>query len=269
MIAQSTNCLYRAAALAVLTALGMLLGCDYPEQGFYTLIALDGYEMPVASWPLMVEELADDTSMTYGFNALFPVDGELVEVPLSEASDTTRRGWLLILTNGVTGAGELDLTLSHSADLLSFGGAYQPPAAEDGSGEADVAPVYPLGGLIRPAENPGVSRLVINGNLAPLAGGLAGARRFELRPLTREQFEAALGCSVEDAPRRSNTGRDALEVNAEVPDKVDPAEETAGENDPADDAGAKDEAGNEPDSPAHSEKPSRPPLGGRRGNRPR
>ena len=244
-------------ALVLATALALAAGCDYPEQGCYSLIAFDGYGMPVTSRPFLVDELVDDTGMTYAFTLAWPVDGELAVIDLADASDETRRAWLATLTGEVTAAGELDLLLSHSAELLSFGGAYQPVAGEE-------APVYPLAGFVRSDDTGRSGRVHFNGGLPPLPLELAECRSFELRRISEEEFEEALGCAIGDAVRREAAPRDGLEVNAEVTGEptVAPADE---EPEPAEEETAEEDQ--EPVKPR--EKQKTPPLGGRSGTRPR
>ncbi|MBN2081605.1 hypothetical protein JW859_05275 [bacterium] len=254
----------------------MLSGsCDYPEQGCYELAALDGFGLPVASWPLMVEELVDDTDMTYAFNVLLPVEGELLELPLTNVEMEQARAWELRLSQADYGLGDLDLTLKHAAERLGFIGAYRtPPPAddtperpamattrpEDNEEATDDRPGYPFAGFIQSDQATGVAALTFNGELPPLSADLAGAVTFELRPITPEQFEQALGGSVDDALRRLATPRETLSVSDEPP----PAEELAAPEP------AEDDTGDEQTAPDRPEKPEKqPPLGGRGGSRPR
>lgn len=249
----------------------LLSACDYPEQGFYELVALDDYLSPVASWPLMVEELTDDTHMTYGFNVLLPVDGELLELPLADSSDLSRRAWTLMLSHSDLGQGDLDLELSHREQRLSFTGAYRlPPPVEPPGRPAmastdppaplvDTRPGYPVGGYVLPADTGRSANLIINGALPPLPETLAAAVSFELRTITRGQFEAVLGGEIDGAIRRLSDIRAPLEVSDEPPPETEsqpdvPAEEPVDESEAA---------------PEPEEKPKGPPLGGRDGTRPR
>ncbi len=261
-------------------AIMVLASCDYPEQGCFELVALDAYSAPVASWPLLVEELTDDTHMTYGFTVLIPVDGDLLELPLQNSEDMTRRAWTLTLSHADLQLGDLDLELSHSEDRLSFTGAYRvPPPVELPERPAmattdppappvDTRPGYGFGGYVLPADTGG-ARLIINGQLPPLPDALTGVAGFELRSLTREQFEAVLGCAVDDALRVLSSPREPLEVSSEPPPA--PAEQLVATDTPPEEEAQGDGEGGEDDADqGEAEQPPRgPPLGGRGGQRPR
>ena len=251
--------------------------CDYPEQGFYELSAVDGYGLPIASWPLMVEELTDDTHMTYGFNLLLPVEGELLELPLTNSADMTRRSWTLSLSHADLGAGDLDLELVHAAERLSFTGAYRvPPPVELPERPAmatvdppetvlDTRPGYAFGGYL-PAVESGSNEIIINGDLPPLPEDLAGAVGFELRSITQEQFEQALGVGVDDALRRLAEVRAPLTASDEPPEESAPA---PAELEPIDGEEDEDAAADMDDEKQAKPVEDQPPLGGRDGKRPR
>lgn len=259
----------------------LLSACDYPEQGCFELVALDAYSAPLASWPLLVEELTDDTHMTYGFTVLLPVDGELLELPLQNSADMTRRAWTLTLSHADLGLGDLDLELSHSEDRLSFTGAYRvPPPVELPERPAmattdppaplvDTRPGYPFGGYVLPADTGGGARLIINGELPPLPAALSGVAGFELRTLTREQFEGVLGCDIDDALRRLSDIREPLTISDEPPPA--PAEQLGATDAPPEEDAEGDGEDGEDDDDARDAKEKRdsPPLGGRGGQRPR
>jgi hypothetical protein len=168
------------AALLAGVFVSLAVSCDYPEQGFYELSAVDGYGLPVASWPLMVEELTDDTHMTVAFNLLLPVAGELLELPLANGEDLTRRYWTLTLCHSDLGVGDLDLELTHADERLSFKGAYRLPApagsapeqpamatADPPEEERDERPGYGFGGYLPEAASTD-NEIIVNGQLPPL-----------------------------------------------------------------------------------------------------
>jgi len=258
--------------------------CDYPEQGFYELSAVDGYGLPVASWPLMIEELTDDTHMTVGFNLLLPVEGELLELPLVNGEDLTRRYWTLTLCHSDLGAGDLDLELTHADERLSFTGAYRLPPPSSGEyvppamattdppeEDTDERPGYGFGGYL-PEEDPSDTEIIINGVLPPLPEELATAVGFELRPITREQFEQALGTSVDEALRRLASWREPLTVS-EAP-SIDETESQSAESDQANDESVEEDVvaggdGDDDEAAQSGGESGQPPLGGRGGQRPR
>jgi len=260
----------------------LLSTCDYPEQGFYELSAVDGYGLPVASWPLMVEELTDDTHMTVAFNLLLPVDGELLELPLVNGEDLTRRYWTLTLRQGDLGAGDLDLELTHADERLSFTGAYRVPPPTGSEPEhppmattappkvdKDERPGYGFGGYL-PEAGSNDNEIIINGSLPPLPEELAMAVGFELRPITQEQFEQALGTGVDQALRRLATWREPLTVSDTT--LADETESQLNNSDQPEDSSEGDEApaeGDGVDEQSSGDKPGPPPLGGRGGQRPR
>lgn len=257
--------------------MALLASCDYPEQGYYELSAIDGYGLPIAGWPLMIEELTDDTHMTYGFNLLLPVKGELLELPLTNSADMTRRSWTLLLSHADLGAGDLDLELVHAAERLSFTGAYRlPPPVELPERPAmastdppdvvlDTRPGYAFGGFL-PAAESGSNEIIVNGELPPLPQELEGAVGFELRSITQEQFEQALEGSVDDAVRRLASVRAPLTVSDEPPKQAEPEPEVVETDESEADEGSTG-ADESQEPPASGE--DQPPLGGRGGKRPR
>lgn len=273
----------RSVGIGVAGMLIMLLlsTCDYPEQGFYELSAVDGYGLPVASWPLMVEELTDDTHMTVAFNLLLPVEGELLELPLVNGEDLTRRYWTLTLCHADLGAGDLDLELTHADERLSFTGAYRVPPLAGAEPEhpamattdlpeedRDERPGYGFGGYLPEAAS-NDTEIIVNGVLPPLPDELAGAVGFELRPITREQFEQALGTSVDGALRRLASWRESLTVSDapanEIESQLEDLAEADGEMEEgaAQEGAGEQEAAEEDDDEARNEKQDQPPLGGR------
>jgi hypothetical protein len=245
---------FGCACLTLLLGLLLLAGsCAYPEAGCYELVALDAYGLSLVSRPFMVEELTDDSQMTVGFVLLLPDPerGVLVEAPLSNSADLTRRAWSLALAEADTGAGELCLELMHAADRLTYSGAYR-SAAE--------AVAYPVAGFT--AEG-GTGALIFNGVLPPLPAEFDGAASFALRPVSQEELEEYLGKPVGDSLR---VNAESLEPFApSTPEELASASvPKAAEEEPAD---AEEEAAAEEERPKkdRKKKPKAPPnLGGRK-----
>jgi hypothetical protein len=209
----------------------MLISCDYPEQGFFQLVAFDGYGEPALTLPYAVEELVDDTGMTTGFRVLLPIEGELLELPLDDASDMERRAWSLWLTDRDYGLGDLDLTLSHAADRLGFTGAYGPPAVDTPEQMIPAPPVVrAFGGYVVSRLDGAESDLIFGGN-PPEIPYAPGAMSWRVERITREVFEELLGCSTESAVRRLSTPRDMLQAiqQQEQDETQDQSEPTTGE----------------------------------------
>jgi len=242
---------YRIWLVVLLAALAfaLLSSCDYPEQGAYALIARNAMDEEAWREPFLVEELTDDSHMTVGFTLLLPRDGALVELPLTNVPDYTRRAWLLALADADSAAGDLRLELAHEAERLSFTGAYRLPEAETG---------YPLAGFLVPGGNPDVGRMVLNGDPPPLAE----AAMFEIAAISMEQFEQALGLAVNQAERI------AAQPLAEFAVKAAPPPETL-EDDVVEEEPAAEPEEEEEEQPKRPPKGESPPLGGRTGKRPR
>ncbi len=234
-------------ALALVLA-GLLAACDYPEQGYFELVALDASLTVVGRVPLAVEELVDDTEMTYGFNVLLVGDGELIEVPLVNGEDKSRRYWSVSVGQGATGLGDLVFELEHRAERLSLKGGYRSAAGE---------PAYEFAAYAAPEEITGRTRLVPNGYWPPLAAELrdAGAVYLELRTIPRQEFITLCDeIAPEDMPRRKAV---AVELGEILPQPEQVAQ-----------AGEVQEQDETSDSVVVKERPKKAPptMGGRRGN---
>src|SRR5438105_4453710 len=65
---QYLSLLRYALTAFVLALVGVLAAsCDYPEQGFFLLTALDANGQPVSKHLFEIHELTDDTDLTTGF----------------------------------------------------------------------------------------------------------------------------------------------------------------------------------------------------------
>jgi hypothetical protein len=225
------------ALLACLAAL-ILGSCDYPEQGFYALVGMDGEGERVAYLPFMVDELTDDSHMTIGFTVYLPRFGELVEIPLQNGADLSRRYWQFAIADDDSQAGNLDLELEHSEERLNLSGLYQ---------AAPRAAVQQLAGFMLPIAG-GNSQLVFTSEKPEVPQALADVLYFEIHPVERGEFEEFLGTTVEKARRVAA---------AELPDLAK-----------APHAAAQPEEEEQPAPPKpprrKDDPPKPPPLGGRR-----
>ncbi len=222
--------------LACIAALG-LAACDYPEQGFFALVGTDSVGERVAYLPFMVDELTDDSHMTIGFTVYLPKYGELVEIPLQNGEDLSRRYWLLEIADADSQAGNLSLELEHAEERLMLGGQYQAATGE---------PVQRVAGFMVPMAGD-VSQLVFSSEKPDVPPVLSDVLFFEIHPVSRAEFEEYLGTTVEKARRVAPS---------ELPD-LSQAPQAA----PVD-----QQAPEEQKPPRKKEEPSKPPpiLGGRR-----
>lgn len=205
--------LLAALLLACALALG-LSSCDYPEQGYYELTGIDSQGRALVAHPFMVEEIVDDTQLTVGFRILLPgsVKGTLVQTELINSQDFTRRGWHLALAQVDTHAGDLDIDIDHidleSGDSqLEYDGLFR--------GDAKTKPVQ-VDGFVAPSSDDGVSRIVSNDGLPKMPKGYPKVERYELRGITKEQFEQRIGGTVEEARRLDARAPDGLSVKHKV-----------------------------------------------------
>lgn len=244
----------------------VLTSCDYPEQGCFQLVAFDGYGELVAALPFAVEELVDDTGMTTGFRVLLPIGGELLELPLDDASDMERRAWSMWLTDCDYGLGDLDLTLSHATERLGFTGAYRPPVVDTPEQMIPTPPqVQAFGGYVVSRLDGTESDLIFGGN-PPEIPHAPGAASWRVERITHEAFEKLLGCSTDGAIRRLSTPRGALKsIQQQDQDETqDQSEPTTGEQSAPGDQ-VEDHVGDN-DTGKDNEERKRvksPPMGGR------
>jgi hypothetical protein len=189
------------AAMLVLCAAALLAGCDYPEAGFFEIAVADQGKQ-IGSFTFMVEELTDDTDLTIGFNVLLPRNGELVLVPMKNSEDLSRRGWDMRIANSDSGAGDLQLELTHANEKLSFTGTRRDP----GAGQSAMfrgTDLNDFSGSVESSDDDGPAKLVFDGLLpASLLNGKASTGRWEIRRISQAQFEKALGRKIADASRR-------------------------------------------------------------------
>ena len=224
-----------AAVLACASIL-WLTACDYPEQGFFALVGVDGEGERAAYLPFMVDELTDDSHMTIGFTVYLPKYGELVELPLQNGEDLSRRYWLLEIADADSGAGNVSIELEHSEERLMLSGLYQSAAGE---------PVQRIAGFMVPVVGD-VSQLVFSSEKPDVPRALSDVLFFEIHPVERGEFEEFLGTTVEKARRVAAS---------ELPDLSQ-----------APQAPTADEQAPEEQKPPRKQddKPKSPPLGGRR-----
>lgn len=223
-----------ACALAVLLAVA---GCDYPEQGFFILRGMDAQGSAVETHIFQVEELVDDTDLTYGFTIhVYDTAAKTVyDLPFDNVPEFTRRGWLFGLRDSDYGRGDLALDLTHD-DQMSFVGAWRAKAG---------AQAYALAGRLR-EPLAGSSRIDFS---LPLPSGSGAAAQWQVETLSEKQALEMLG-------KLSAYKR----VKGSAPDGLDPqlgrqALEQAGT------------AAAAPSAGAPAEIPKRynpPPMGGRR-----
>jgi hypothetical protein len=201
------NCLaLRVLLLTLLAGLVLLVlgGCDYPEQGYYSLTGYDAGGKAVVHHPFQIEELVDDTGLTYGF-ALHLYDSAhktVIDRPIDNVPELTRRGWLVSLGNNEYGRGDLALDFTH-VDQLSFVGAWRAKSGDK---------PYPLAGSIEVADDPDPSRVDLDLPLPPVEGTENHAVRFVVEMLNTKQFVALLG-----APLKS-----FKHVKGSAPQSLDP-----------------------------------------------
>jgi hypothetical protein len=249
-----------AIAICVLLSAGLLAACDYPQAGFYNLVARDDRGAVVAQFPFAVEELTDDTAMTTGYRVLLPAapaggKPRAVEVPVANGTDLTRRDWLCAVADADSHAGDLHIDLAHAGERLAFVGAYRPDA---------FAAVSRIAAVIFSSAAAASTRVEFVGAL-PGVPRAKGAVQWELDTLSREAFEKALGGALAQAQREPAAAvapafLDAARVAESVP--LEQAELAPTQPKPAP---AKAQA-----KPKPGGKNKQPPtLGGRSGRRPR
>lgn len=176
--------------VCALVAAFILPGCDYPDKGYYALIGLNHTGEQVVSFPFMVEEITDDSTMTTGFMLLLPKNGVLIEVPIHNSEDTSRRSWDFAVATEDSQAGSLEVSFSHYNGLLRFSGQYQ---------ATPFARPWPIGGKV--SFDPRSAWLEFNGGLPYLHQSLNSVFSFELVHTSPVEFEITLGCPVNEAVR--------------------------------------------------------------------
>lgn len=248
------------APIALATALLLLAcSCDYPEEGFYKLTAVDASGRQLASFPFSVEELVDDTEMTTGYQVLLPRTGgphgaQLIVVPLQNGPDLEHRTWSLALASADSKAGDLLLDILHENDILSFSGAYR-----SAPGEA----IDLLSGRYEPAASGAADRVAF---IAPpkSAPSTGTAILWEMVGITQKDFEKVLGMPYRQARRvdAQAVGQDFLDAVASA--RTKPVSGSAGTAETA--AGAQVDRRQSPPTGKPGEK-SKPPR--RYGQRPR
>ena len=183
-----SNRLILRLVLAVLLALcvgGLVASCDYPEAGLYSLTGYDAAGNAVIHHPFEIEDLVDDTGLTYGFALhLYDPDKKTVlDIPIDNSPDLTQRGWLLSISDQDYGHGDLALDLTH-VDHISFVGAWR---------EHSGARPYPLAGNVASTDDPQPSAVDLGSTEPQFAGTERHAVRFEVDTLSEKQFGALLG----------------------------------------------------------------------------
>jgi hypothetical protein len=161
----------------------LLASCDYPEQGFFRISAIDGNGTSVASHIFEVVELVDDTDLTYGFEInVFDIPRKTIyNIPFRNAPEFTRRGWLFGIGDADYGAGDLALDFTHD-DMLHFVGAWR----AGGGGSV----VWPLAGSLPGTDENGKSRIQFS---LPTPPWNEQARQWVVEPLTPAKAGEVLG----------------------------------------------------------------------------
>jgi hypothetical protein len=171
-------------AAALLGAAG-LSSCDYPEEGYYSLTGYDAQGNAVVHHPFQVEELVDDTELTYGY-ALHLYDPEhktVYDIPIDNSPDLSRRGWLLGISQADYGHGDLALDMTH-VDHISFVGAWREQAGSK---------AVPIAGDVQSTDDPQPSPVTFSSARPEFGGTERHAVRFEVDTLTEKQFTALIG----------------------------------------------------------------------------
>jgi hypothetical protein len=253
------------AAGAMVGLVPLASACDYPETGFYALAGLDEEAQQVVAFPFMVEEITDDTQMTIGYRLLLPGkgpahSGELIEVPVTNGKDLTRRTWEAVIAAADSGLGDLKAGLEHEEERLTFTGTCR----TDPDGVA-----YRLRAVLFPGPLPKSSRVEFTTTVPALPDGTFPAQ-WVITSETQRDFEKVLGVPVAKAKRIKATAPEPSFSEASESPQDAPAHPAAGAPSEAgsQDSGKQDNAG--AGAKKKKEKPKAPPnLGGRTGTRPR
>jgi len=255
------------AAAAILGAGLLAAGCDYPEAGFYALAGLDAEAHQVVAFPFMVEEITDDTAMTIGYRLLLPGKapshaGELIEVPVANGKDLSRRTWEAIIAAADSGLGDLKAGLAHEEERLTFTGVIRPEAA---------GTAYRLRAVLFPGPFPKSSRVEFTTNVPALPDGTYPVQ-WVIITETQKDFEKVLGVPVAKAKRvKATTPEPSFIEAAKTPQDAPPHPAAGAPSDSgSQDGGKQDNAGAGGGTKKEKERPKAPPnLGGRTGTRPR
>jgi hypothetical protein len=212
---QSMNKIWRNIPVVLLLAV-LLAGCNYPEQGYYELVALDEYGNELLAWPFAIEELVDDSEMTYGFMLVLPSGEGLWEYRLEDVASMHYRGWTVELPDSITGFGDVDLGLYHANETMTIIGAYRESELQLA---AAAQKRKPLIWLFRAEAEPDFdtmsAKLHFSSTLPPVSGA-AEAAQYMLRSVDKARFAAALSVPLEEAERRAGIVREPLPVEDAV-----------------------------------------------------
>ncbi len=173
-----------------LLAVAIISGCDYPQAGYYALVGLNHTGEQATFHPFLVEEITDDSDMTTGFVLFLPKDQTLVEVPIINDQDTSKRSWNFGIATVDTQAGSLDFSFAHFNSKLHFLGEYQ---------ALTTLEPWPVSGIVNSDKRS--SWLEFSGGLPYLHESLADVFSLELVQISQNEFETALGCPAGDAMR--------------------------------------------------------------------
>jgi hypothetical protein len=222
------------AAASSLVLLGLLAGCDYPEQGFFLLTGMDADGQAVSKTVFEIVELVDDTDLTYGFTVHLydPATKRVVDLPFENAPDLTRRGWLFSVSDVDFGHGDLALDFTHD-EQLSFVGVWRGSRPRP----------WPLAGKVATGEEEGPSDIEFD---LPIPDGQP-AVMWKAVKLSESAAAKLLGAKPKSFKHIKGT----------APDGLDPEQ---GRYALADSRGGAVEPETAPPTRA---KPARPPLGGK------
>jgi hypothetical protein len=248
--------------LGLAAALLLCAGCDYPQAGYYALIGHGADGKAVLRLPFGVEELVDDTEMTTGYMLLLPAPPEngspcVIEAPVENGTDFTRRSWLCALAQVDTRLCDLHLELIHADEQLTFSGAYR---------AASFDPVSRIAAALAPGSAAGANRIEFRTN-QPQFDNVEEIASWELVPLELKSFEQAIGGKLAQAKRLKATMPDQAFLDAALLAEQVPLEDhtVTGSAKP----GTSPAQPKKPAKPKPADKKKVPPtLGGRGSQRP-
>jgi len=191
------------AAMAAMAVAASVSSCDYPEAGYYSLTGYDASGTAVIRHAFQIEELVDDTELTYGYalHLYDPGRKTVVDIPIDNSPDISRRGWLTGLTDKDYGHGDLALDLTH-VDSLTFVGAWR----EYAGGRA-----YPVAGTVEAVDDPAPSPIDLTGTLPQVGATENHAVRFVVDTLTEKKFVALVGAPLKNFKHVKGTKPDGLD----------------------------------------------------------